>query len=237
MTKRTAGADRTIVALDVGSRRDALALVDALDGLVGMFKIGLQLFVAEGPDLVRAVLDRGHHVFLDLKLHDIPNTVARAAVECGRLGVSMLTVHAAGGAEMISAASHAVEAELGKSKPVLAAVTVLTSMDAAALGETGIHDSPHDQVLRLSALACQAGADGLVCSPMELRQLRGKLGAEVKLVTPGVRMPGQGADDQKRTATPAQALADGADWIVVGRYVNRSHHPREALLEVIGSVS
>lgn len=235
MTKRTRD-ERTIVALDVESRQEALALVDELDGVAGMFKIGLQLFVAEGPDLVRKVVDRGQHVFLDLKLHDIPNTVAAAAVQCARLGISILTVHGAGGVEMISAAARALESELGEDKPVLAAVTVLTSMDATALGQTGVHDSPEDQVLRLAALACQAGADALVCSPMEVGKLRRKFGTDLKLITPGVRMPEQETDDQKRVATPAQALADGADWIVVGRYVNRASQPREALMTVIRSL-
>jgi orotidine-5'-phosphate decarboxylase len=229
--------DRTIVALDVGSRRDAIALVDALDGLAGMFKVGLQLFLAEGPDLVRTLVDRGQRVFLDLKLHDIPNTVAMASLEAARLGVSMLTVHAAGGSEMISAASGALAGEFGSDKPILAAVTVLTSMDDAGLEEIGIDASPKTQVSRLAEVAREGGADGLVCSPSEVRELRGKLGPSVTLVTPGVRMPGQAADDQKRIATPAQALADGADWVVVGRYVNRAARPREALLEVIGSLS
>ena len=225
-----------IVALDVASRREATVLVDALLGLTGMFKIGLELFLAEGPDVVRAVVDRGGRVFLDLKLHDIPNTVSRAAVEAARLGVSMLTVHGAGGPEMIAATCSALGDAFGEDTPIVAVVTVLTSMDKADLNRAGVPGSPRDQVLRLADLARDSGADGLVCSPMEVRELRERLGPAMKLTTPGVRMPGQSADDQKRIATPARALSDGADWVVVGRYVNRAPDPRKALLEVIGSL-
>jgi orotidine-5'-phosphate decarboxylase len=229
-------ASPAIVALDVSTRDDALALVDRCRGLAGMFKIGLQLFVSEGPDIVREVVGRGERVFLDLKLHDIPNTVAMSALEAGRLGVSMLTVHAAGGSEMIRAAAGLLEAELGPARPILAAVTVLTSMDTAELNRTGVDGSPRRQVLRLADLARDAGADGLICSPGEVGALRERHGGSMKLTTPGVRMPGQGADDQKRIATPARALADGADWIVVGRYVNRAPDPRRALQTLLGSI-
>jgi orotidine-5'-phosphate decarboxylase len=225
-----------IVALDVDSSGAALALVEACRGLPAMFKVGLRLFLAEGPDLVRRILGEGEPVFLDLKLHDIPNTVAMAAIEAGKLGVSMLTVHGAGGAEMIGAAVRALGDRFGEARPILAAVTVLTSMDAEMLGATGVAGSPRDQVLRLAGVAREAGADGLVCSPAEVAELRKKLGTGMRLVTPGVRMPGQDKDDQKRISTPGVALASGADWVVLGRYIHRSPEPRKALLDVIATL-
>ena len=226
----------TIVALDVASLQEAMALLDALGELPGMYKVGLELFLTEGPDIVRTLVDRGGRVFLDLKLHDIPNTVSRAAVAAAKLGVSMLTIHGAGGGAMIGATCRALEDAFGPARPIVAAVTVLTSMDDRALVATGVSGAVHDQVLRLADMARDAGADGLVCSPLEVRALRSRLGPAVKLTVPGVRMPGQGADDQKRIATPADALLDGADWIVIGRYVNRAPDPRRALLEVIDSL-
>lgn len=226
----------TIVALDVSSGEEASALVENCCGLAGMFKVGLQLFLAEGPDVVRMIVDRGERVFLDLKLHDIPNTVQKAAVEAAKLGVSMLTVHGGGGSEMIRATARELEDQFGADKPVVAVVTVLTSMNEAGLREAGVGGTAGEQVFRLAEMGRDAGADGVICSPHEVRELRARLGASVKLVTPGVRMPGQSADDQKRIATPAEALRDGADWLVIGRYVNRSPEPRQALLDVIASL-
>jgi len=226
----------TIVALDVSSREEAGRLVDELGGLVGMFKVGLQLFLSEGPQVVEMIVDRGEKVFLDLKLHDIPNTVAIAAVEAAKLGVSMLTVHGSGGEEMIRTAVRTLEDRFGEDKPIVAVVTVLTSMDDSGLAQIGVTASAPEQVFRLASMGQEAGADGVICSPREVATLRRRLGGWMKLVTPGVRMPGQGADDQKRIATPADALAHGADWLVIGRYVNRSSRPREALLEVIASL-
>lgn len=226
----------TIVALDVDSRLEAVRLVEELAGLVGMFKVGLELFLAEGPDLVRMIVERGERVFLDLKLHDIPNTVAMASCQAAKLGISMLTLHGAGGAEMIRSAVRLLEDRFGPDKPIVAVVTVLTSMNESGLMETGIRNTAEEQVVRLAEMGCGAGADGVICSPLEVGRLRHVLGPSVQLVTPGLRMPGQSADDQQRIATPAQALADGADWLVIGRYVNRSEKPREALLEVIASL-
>jgi orotidine-5'-phosphate decarboxylase len=237
MTTLDEKAARTIVALDVSSRSEAMSLVESLAGLPGMFKVGLQLFLGEGPDIVRAIVDRGERVFLDLKLHDIPNTVARAAAEAAKLGVSMLTIHGSGGEEMIRATSEHLEDRFGEDRPIVAVVTVLTSMDNRGLERTGVVGTAGEQVLRLAEMGRQAGADGVICSPDEVGPLRARLGQTVKLVTPGVRMPGQSADDQKRIATPAEALARGADWLVIGRYVNRSPNPREALLEVVASLA
>jgi orotidine-5'-phosphate decarboxylase len=222
-----------IVALDVSTREAALELVDQCAGGAGMFKVGNQLFVGNGPEVVREIVASGQKVFLDLKFYDIPNTVAYAAVEAARLGVSMLTVHASGGAEMIRATRRKLETECGDARPVVVAVTVLTSMDAAGLEAAGVDVPPRDQVLRLARMAADSGADGVVCSPEEIRMLRDELGPGPTIVTPGVRMPGQSADDQKRIATPAEAVADGADWIVVGRYVNRAEDPGTAIQEIL----
>ena len=225
-----------IVALDVTTRDEAAVLVNQLRGLAGMFKIGSRLFTAAGPDVVRAVIDSGERVFLDLKFHDIPNTVATAAVEAGKLGVSMLTVHASGGADVFEATRHAIEDSLGESRPLVVAVTVLTSMDETALASTGVSDSPGQQVLRLSRIARVAGADGFVCSAEEIRMIRDEFGPTPGIVTPGVRMPGASVDDQKRVRTPNEAITAGADWIVMGRPVYRAPDPRAALKAVVDSL-
>ena len=225
-----------IVALDVGSEERALGLVAQLKGLAGMFKVGNELFMAEGPEVVRTIVDSGERVFLDLKLHDIPNTVSRAALEAAGLGVSMLTIHASGGSDMIQSTRKALEDRFGEDRPVVVAVTVLTSIDDETLSRTGVTGTSGDQVRRLALMAVEAGADGVVCSAAEIRLLRSDLGSKPMIVTPGVRMPTQSADDQKRVATPRVALDDGADWLVVGRYVNRAEEPRAALLEVIESI-
>ena len=223
-----------VVALDVGSHSDAIRLVRDLRGRVGMFKIGYELFVAEGPALVREVVALGEQVFLDLKLHDIPNTVAHATLRAAELGVSMLTLHAAGGGVMIEAARQALEGRDGR--PILVAVTVLTSVDQSILSETGISGSALDQVLRLARIASASGADGVVCSPQEIGPLRETFGPDLKIVTPGVRMPSQATGDQRRVATPRQALDAGADWIVIGRYVNQAQDPEAALARVVASL-
>jgi orotidine-5'-phosphate decarboxylase len=225
-----------IIALDVGSRREASGLLAQLKGLAGMFKVGNELFVAEGPDVVRTIVANGERVFLDLKLHDIPSTVSKAALEAAGLGVSMLTIHASGGPEMIQSTRKALEDRYGDDRPALVAVTVLTSIDDETLSRTGVAGTSDDQVRRLALMAVEAGADGVVCSAAEIRRLRTDLGLKPTIVTPGVRMPTQSADDQKRIATPRAALDDGADWLVVGRYVNRAKEPKAALLDVIRSI-
>jgi orotidine-5'-phosphate decarboxylase len=218
------GAGRLIVAIDRPDLDGAARLAAALAApRCGLLKVGLELFAAAGAAAVRAV---GAHapVFLDLKLHDIPNTVAGAVRALLPLRPAMLTLHAAGGAAMIAAAREAA-ATAGAERPLLLAVTVLTSLDGAALAATGIALDPPVQVLRLGALAMAAGADGLVCSPQEVAPLRAALGAAPRLVVPGIRPPGSAAGDQARTATPAAAIAAGADWIVVGRPITAAADP------------
>ena len=202
-----------ILALDVPSRDAADAVLAELRGTVKWVKIGLQMFTAYGPDCVRAVAGRGFSVFLDLKLHDIPNTVARAVESLNPLPIAMLTVHASGGREMLASAAGAARPDL-----MVLGVTVLTSMDGLGLAETGVTVDAATQVTRLAKLAVSAGLRGLVCSPLEISLLRRQLPAHVNLIAPGIRLAyGSGADDQKRVMTPADARRAGANFIVVGR--------------------
>jgi orotidine-5'-phosphate decarboxylase len=217
-------AERLIVAIDTSDPVRAASLARAVAPHCGLFKLGLEFFVANGPAGVRGI--GGRPVFLDLKLHDIPNTVAGAVRAVSPLGVRMLTLHATGGAAMIAAARDAAEA-VGPDRPMLLAVTVLTSLDAAALAATGVADAPAQQVVRLGKLAIEAGADGLVCSAHEVAPLRAGLGPGVKLVVPGIRPAGSAAGDQVRTMTPREALAAGADWIVVGRPITGAADPAQ----------
>jgi len=228
--------DQVLIALDVSSRREAMKLVESLHDLVGMFKIGLQLYTAEGPDLVRSIVGAGGKVFLDLKFHDIPNTARHAALEAARLGVSMMTIHTSGGAAMMQAVADELREKISGIRPLVVGVTVLTSLDDSGLREIGVSSSMEDQVLRLAKLAENCGLDGVVCSPREIELIRSGVGRGFKIVTPGVRMPGQAADDQQRTATPREALASGADYIVVGRAVTNAHHPRSALEGLLQSL-
>jgi orotidine-5'-phosphate decarboxylase len=226
-----------ILALDVPTRADAAPLLRSLRGSLRWVKIGLQMFTACGPDCVREVADHGFQVFLDLKLHDIPHTVARAVESLAPLPIGMLTLHTSGGREMMAAARAAQQ----QAKPdlLLLGVTVLTSMDAAALAEIGVPDAPDAQVARLARLATEAGLRGLVCSPLEVQLLRTQLPAEVQLITPGIRPAGEtGSDDQKRTLTPAEAARVGANYIVVGRPILKARDPAaaaRAILEELGS--
>lgn len=226
-------ADRLIVALDTPKAARALALGEAVAPHAGLLKLGLELFCAEGPSVL-ARLAAHRPVFLDLKLHDIPNTVAGAVRSLAPLGAAMLTLHAGGGPAMIAAAREA--AEQAPNRPILLAVTVLTSMDAEALGATGVAGGPAQQVLRLARMAMAAGADGLVCSPREVPLLRDALGEAPMLVVPGIRPAGSEAGDQARTATPEQAVADGADWIVVGRPVTGAPDPAAAARAIAGNL-
>ncbi len=228
--------ERNVLVLDVSSRAEALQLVGSLQGLTGMFKVGLQLFTAEGPALVREIIERGGKVFLDLKFHDIPNTVCHAALEAARLGVSMMTIHTAGGRKMMEAVSKELAA-FGKGRPIVVGVTVLTSLDTAGLEETGIHTPMDEQVLRMARLAETCGLDGVVCSPQEIEMIRRWVGPQFKIVTPGIRLPGQTSHDQQRTAAPAAAVAAGADYIVVGRAVTSSADPKHALEQIIQSLA
>ena len=221
--------DRLLIALDLPSASEALAMADRVRGVVGGLKIGSQLFSAAGPDIVRALTDRGDRVFLDLKFHDIPNTVAGAVAAAAGLGVSLLTIHAAGGPAMIAAAAKAAR---GTSARVLA-ITVLTSLDGAALEAIGLAGGVEGAVARLARLAAEAGADGVVASPHEAAALRAARGPGFLVVTPGIRPAGTALGDQSRAATPAAALAAGADYLVVGRPITEAADPVAAARAVV----
>jgi orotidine-5'-phosphate decarboxylase len=224
-------SDRLIVALDFPDTRAALALVDRLQGATRWLKVGLELYIAAGNSLVAELKQRGYSVFLDLKLHDIPNTVASAVRAAAQLGVDMLTVHAGGGSEMLTAAVEATESRLA-----LLAVTVLTSMDAAQLEATGVAGTPADQVERLAAMALACKATGLVCSPNEVASLRNRFGNEPLLVIPGIRPEGTEIGDQRRVATPAAAIASGASYLVVGRPITRAIDPEAAAKAILSEI-
>lgn len=219
-----------ILALDVANRDEALALLDRIGDSLEWVKIGLRLFTAHGPDLVREIADRGYRVFLDLKFHDIPNTVAGAVESVARLPVDMLTLHASGGREMLEWAARARDTHNPRLR--LLAVTVLTSMNDAQLRALNVRVSAAEQVLALADTGLAGGADGLVCSPAELAALRGRFGNAPLLVTPGIRPADSAADEQKRVATPADAARDGADHIVVGRPILRAPDPAAAARSV-----
>jgi len=224
--------EKILVALDVESRDRALALADTLRGSVGGFKIGSRLFTAEGPSMVRALTERGDRVFLDLKFHDIPNTVAQACAAATRLGVWMIDVHVAGGSAMLAAARDAVAktaAEAGVPRPLLIGITLLTSLSAGDLAAIGVSDTTEEQVLRLARLAQASGLDGVVCSAQEAALLRQACGGGFKLVTPGIRPAGVAAHDQVRVMTPEAAVAAGADFLVIGRAITGAENPLAAL--------
>lgn len=231
-----AAAARLIVALDVADTNAALGLSGALRGRVGLVKLGLEFFLAQGPAGIRALAETAPPIFLDLKLHDIPNTVAGAVRAVLPLRPAMLTLHAGGGRAMLEAAREAAEAA-GADRPMLLAVTVLTSLGADALAETGVAGLPVEQVLRLAHLAGQAGIDGLVCSAAEVAPIRAVLGERLALVVPGIRPAGSAADDQARVATPAVAVASGADWLVLGRPITRAADPAAAARAIADSIA
>ena len=225
--------DRVLVALDVATARDALALADELRGVVGGFKIGSQLFTSTGPEVVRTLVAAGDQVFLDLKFHDIPNTVAGAVTAAAEMGVWMVNVHAAGGPAMLAAARDAADrtaAARGIRRPLVVAVTVLTSLDAEALRALGIASDPAEQVVRLARMAHAAGLDGVVASSHEVSAIRQACGNDFVVVTPGIRGPEapRGADDQRRTATAASALSAGSSYLVIGRPITAAADPRAA---------
>jgi orotidine-5'-phosphate decarboxylase len=222
-------------ALDTTAISAATDLAGRIGGAVGGLKLGLEFFTAAGPDGVRAVQALGMPVFLDLKLHDIPNTVAGAMRSVAALAPLVTTIHAAGGRAMIEAAARAAEdgaAKAGKTRTKVVAVTVLTSLDDAALAETGVDSAMTDQVRRLAGLAQQAGADGVVCSPHEVAALRAQCGPGFLLVVPGIRPDWAAANDQKRFTTPSQAIAAGADWLVIGRPITDAPDPKAAALRI-----
>ncbi len=225
-------ADKIIVALDVATKRQALNLVEQLSDQISFFKVGLQLYTAEGPEIVRAVLAAGAKVWLDLKLYDIPNTVARAVESAGHLGVHMLTIHLSGGSEMVRAATAA-----RANNVLLLGVTVLTSATEQTLREIGIADKVDDQVLRLAKLGVESKIDGIVASPHEIEKLRAEFGNKIKIAVQGIRPTWAEPGDQKRFMTPRQALRAGADYIGIGRPITAHRNPREAVSTILQELS
>ena len=227
-------ASRIIVALDYPDQSSALALVDRLDPELCRLKIGKELFTRCGPDLVRQVVQRGYDVFLDLKYHDIPNTVANACRAAADLGVWMLNVHALGGPAMLSAAREALSAD---DAPLLIAVTILTSSSEEDLKAVGIDQSPRQMVERLAALTRDRGLDGVVCSAQEAAALRSSLGKDFVLVTPGIRLPTDDAGDQRRIVSPQDAIRQGSDYLVIGRPITLAEDPVQKLLTINSEIS
>ncbi len=228
-----------IAALDVPTASAALDLVRALSGSVAGFKVGSELFTAAGPDIVRAIRALGGWVFLDLKFHDIPNTVAKAVASAAGLGVRMLTVHTGGGGAMLRAAVESAREAAGRpglEPPLVLGVTVLTSMGPDDLREVGLGDDVGSQVERLARLAAASGVRGLVCSPLEIERLRRIIPPEMELVTPGIRSGHDAAGDQKRTLSASEALRLGANWLVVGRPIYAADDPRAAAQRILGSL-
>jgi orotidine-5'-phosphate decarboxylase len=219
-----------IVALDYDNKHSALTLADRLDPKYCRVKVGKELFTAAGPSVVKELSDRGFDVFLDLKFHDIPNTVAKALSAAADLGVWMANVHASGGSRMMSAAKQALDNS--GSDMLLIGVTVLTSMDTSDLEEVGIKRTLSDQVLHLASMTKDSGLDGVVCSAQEARTLKESLGKDFKLVTPGIRLANSAADDQRRIVTPSDAMALGSDYLVIGRPITQSADPLATLLEI-----
>ena len=228
-----------IVALDVPTVDLALALAAEVAPAVGAFKIGGELFTSGGPDIVKRIRDTGAAVFLDLKFHDIPNTVAKAVAAAARLDVQMLTVHTCGGLEMMKAAEQSAQQtalQAGHTAPLVLGVTVLTSMDGTALSEVGCGSNVGHQVERLAGLATKAGLRGLVCSPLEITALRQILPTKLQLVTPGIRSSTEKVDDQKRTLSAKEAIQAGANWLVIGRPIYAAENPRAAAESILNSI-
>ena len=228
----TNAAEKIIVALDVATKEKALELVKQLRDQISFFKIGLQLYTAEGPEIVRAVLSTGAKVWLDIKLHDIPNTVARAVESANNLGVRMLTIHLSGGREMILAATAARANNMS-----LLGVTVLTSATEQTLREIGVAGKVDDQVLRLARLGVEAGIDGVVASPHEIKKLRAEFGDQIKIAVQGIRPSWAEPGDQKRFMTPRKALEAGADYIGIGRPITAHPQPGEAMTKILQELS
>ena len=226
--------DRLIVALDLSSATEARQVVQSIGESASTYKIGKQLFTAEGPPIVRDLVASGRKVFLDLKFHDIPNTVASAVGEAAKLGVSMLTVHASGGSKMLKAAAEA--AGQSDSKPLVLAVTLLTSLSDADLSEIGFRGQVITQVLMLGSLARNAGCGGLVASAIEARELRRELGDDFAIVTPGIRPAGTPLGDQARILTPKEAIAAGATYLVVGRPILEAPNPAQAAAAIVNEI-
>ncbi len=241
MAETLSPKERIVLALDLDSDMDALAIVDELKGSVGMFKVGHQLFTAYGPDIVRRIIARGGKVFLDLKYHDIPNTVAKAAAEAVKLGSSIFNVHALGGRDMMQAAAESARETADKLRvpvPVVLAVTILTSMDEKSLRrELKITRSLQREVNHLARMAQRAGMSGVVASPQEIKMLRRSVRGAFVILTPGVRPAWAGKDDQKRIMTPGEAVAAGADYLVVGRPVLKSEDRKAAVEKILQEIT
>ena len=228
-----------IVALDVPKLEVALKLVEQLAPVVAAFKVGKELFVSAGSDVVRRIRATGASVFLDLKFHDITNTVAKAVAAAVQLDVQMLTIHTSGGSEMMRAAERAAQEtakKLRRTPPLVLGVTILTSLDSNDLAEIGMIPNVGQQVERLASLAAKAGLRGLVCSPLEIAGLRQILPADMQLATPGIRPAGANQDDQKRTLSPKEAIAAGANWLVIGRPIYAAENPRAAAENILASL-
>jgi orotidine-5'-phosphate decarboxylase len=231
---------RLAVALDLPDHAALLAMARRVAPEAGILKLGLEAFVAEGPSLVRTLVELGAGVFLDLKLHDIPNTVSRAAAAAVRTGASIVNCHAAGGTEMMKAfgeGARAAAAKAGLKTPKLIAVTILTSLDAAAVRAVGLEGSPREAALRLAILAKESGLDGIVCSPEEIETIRAACGGDFLLVVPGVRPRGEAAGDQRRVATPSDAIRAGADLLVVGRPITGASDPAAAARAIVAEIA
>jgi orotidine-5'-phosphate decarboxylase len=229
-----------IAALDLPSAEAALHLADRIAPAVGGFKIGSELFTAAGPDIVRKIRAKGKGVFLDLKFHDIPNTVAKAVAAAVRLDVQMLTVHAGGGPAMLRAAEKAAQdtaRTVGQAPPLVLGVTVLTSMDGNELSAVGVSANVGHQVERLARVAIEAGLRGLVCSPLEIAALRQAFSPDIQLITPGIRTGAEASDDQRRTLTPREAVEAGANWLVIGRPIYAAADPRAAAEAIVNSIA
>ncbi|MBT7951403.1 MAG: orotidine-5'-phosphate decarboxylase [Gammaproteobacteria bacterium] len=224
-----------IVSLDYAEEKPALELVTQLDPNKCRLKVGKELFTHAGPRFIEKLTDKDFDVFLDLKFHDIPNTVARACSAAADLGVWMLNVHASGGRAMMQSAREAIDKS--SHQPLLIAVTILTSLSDQDLIELGITSSVEDQVLRLAELTKSAGLDGIVCSAQEVSRLRMHMGQNFKLITPGIRPAGYASDDQKRVMTPAEAISAGSDYLVIGRPVTQSENPLQALLDIEAEIN
>jgi len=225
--------EKLVVALDRSSREEILRLADALAGTVGVMKIGLQAYVANGPSLVRELVERGERVFLDLKFHDIPNTAKSAVAEARSLGASIVNVHAAGGPEMLRACRD----EMPRGEAILLGVTILTSLGSSDLEAVGLGGDAAENVVRLARLCQASGLDGVVASPREIELIRDACGREFVILTPGIRSASDAAGDQKRTMTPGEAIRAGADYIVVGRPITGANDPRGAAMRIVDEMA
>ncbi len=237
---KTDPKDRIIFALDVEHFSEAQRWVNLLKDHIGMFKVGKQLFTHAGPKVIDMIRKKGQKVFLDLKYHDIPNTVAKAGAEATKFEVSMFNLHALGGFEMMKKtveASRAVAKDLGLPRPLILAITVLTSMDEEGIKEVGIQGPIPEEVGRLALLSMKAGLDGVVASPKEIEIIRDRCGEKFLIVTPGIRHPSEKKDDQKRTLSPKEAIAAGADYLVIGRPIKEAKDPLEAVQKIIEDIS